>query len=187
MKILIITAFFALTVLSCQQYDSAKSSSVEPGLASATPPAKPDVLSVTASENLKQALLEALADERRARATYKAVIEKFDNPRPFSNIEKAEARHESFLLELFAKYGFDVPENQFSGKTIDMSSTVTENCARAIEGEKANIAMYDRLLMTVSEADVKDTFIYLRSASKDNHLPAFERCSQGGRGRPRSS
>jgi rubrerythrin len=172
-------------VLSCQQYNSAKSSLIEPALASATPPAKPDVPNVTASEDLKQALLEALADERRARATYKAGIDKFDNPRPFSNVVKAEARHESFLLELFAKYGFEVPENQFSGKSMDVLSTVAENCANAVDGEKANIAMYDRLLTTVSESDVKERFLYLRSASKDNHLPAFERCSQGGRG-PRS-
>ena len=185
MKLLIVTTFFALTVLSCQQYDSSKSSLMEPASASATPPAKPDVPNVTAPENLKQALLEALADERRAHATYKAVIDKFGNPRPFSNIVKAEARHESFLLELFVKYGFEVPENQFSGKSIAVSATVTENCAMAVEGEKANIAMYDRLLTSVSESDVKDTFIYLRNASKDNHLPAFERCSQGGRG-PRS-
>jgi rubrerythrin len=140
---------------------------------------------VTANEKLKQALLEALEDERRAKATYTSVIHKFGNPRPFSNIVKAEARHESFLLELFAKYKFEVPENQFSGRSIDVAATVSENCAKAIEGEKANIAMYDRLLTTVSESDVKDTFLYLRGASKDNHLPAFERCLQGGRG-PRS-
>lgn len=185
MKILIITTFLALTVLSCQQNRSPERGLIEPVVASVTPPARPDATNVGTNQNLREALLEALADERRAQATYKAVIDKFGSRRPFSNIVKAEARHESFVLELFAKYKLEVPANQFSGESFDLPATIPENCSKAVEAEKANIAMYDRLLTTVSEPDVKETFVYLRNASKDNHLPAFERCEQGGRG-PRS-
>ena len=136
----------------------------------------------------RQALLDALADERRAQATYEAVIAKFGDARPFSNIVNAEKRHESFLLPLFEKYSVDVPQNEFSKEKTEVPETLIEACKQGIEGERLNIAMYDRFLEFVKEKDIRETFTYLRDASKNNHLPAFERCAEGrgmgnGRGR----
>ena len=37
----------------------------------------------------------------------------------------------------------------------------------------------------VKESDIKDIFTRLQAASRDNHLPAFTRCSEGGGGRGR--
>ena len=140
-------------------------------------------------EKTKNALLDALADERRAQATYEAVIAKFGDARPFSNIVNAEKRHESFLLSLFEKYGVEVPQNEFGKEKTEVPGTLTETCQQGIEGEKANIAMYDKFLEFVKEKDIRETFTYLRDASKNNHLPAFERCAKGrgmgkGGGRP---
>src|SRR5688572_21292202 len=139
-------------------------------------------------DKTRQALLDALADERRAQTTYEAVIAKFGDARPFSNIVNAEKRHESFLLPLFEKYGAEIPQNEFSKEKMEVPATLTEACKLGIEGEKANIAMYDRFLEFVKEKDIRETFTYLRDASKNNHLPAFERCAEGrgmgnGRGR----
>lgn len=135
-------------------------------------------------EQMRQALLEALTDERRAFATYEAVLAKFPDAMPFANIVNAEKRHESFLLPLLEKYEVSVPKNEFTKEGFPAPETLIEACQQGIEGEKRNIAMYDRLLGAVKESDVRDTFTYLRNASRDNHLPAFERCSQGrGKGR----
>lgn len=130
-------------------------------------------------EKTRQALLDALADERKAEATYKAVIEKFGDVRPFSNIVNAERRHESFLMPLFERYGVAVPENRFTKEKIEVPATLTEACKQSVEGEKANIAMYDKFMEFVKEEDIREVFTYLRDASKDNHLPAFERCASG--------
>lgn len=46
-----------------------------------------------AEPDLEQILREALEDERKAEATYMAVIEKFGPIRPFINIVFAENRH----------------------------------------------------------------------------------------------
>jgi rubrerythrin len=131
----------------------------------------------------RQALLDALADERKAEAMYEAVIAKFGDVRPFSNIVNAERRHSSFLMPLFEKYAVEVPKNA-AGEKLQVPGNFAEACKQSVEGEKLNIAMYDKFLEFVKEDDIRETFTYLRDASKNNHLPAFERCSQGrGRGR----
>lgn len=134
-------------------------------------------------EKTRNALISSLNDERKAFATYEAVLAKFPDTRPFSNIVNAEQRHESFLLPLFAKYGVTTPKNEFDPAKITVPASVTEACKVAVEAEKANIALYDGFLAFVKEPDIKDVFTRLRTASNDNHLPAFTRCSEGGGGK----
>ena len=40
--------------------------------------------------------------------------------------------------------------------------------------------MYDRILAETTEADVRRVLEHLQAASRDRHLPAFERCLQRG-------
>lgn len=132
-------------------------------------------------EKTEKALLAALADERRAFADYEAVLAKFSDARPFFNIVNAEKRHESHLLPLFEKYGVKVPKNEFTKDKAEVPATLAEACRNGVTGEKANIALYDDFLKFVKEPDIREVFTYLRDASKNNHLPAFERCGgQGG-------
>lgn len=154
----------------------------------AVPPAASRV-----DEKTRQALIAALEDERRARATYQAALNRFDGARPFVNIIEAERRHESFLVPLFKKYGVAIPKNEFDATKMPVPVSLKGACDAGIAAEKTNIALYDDFLRFVKEADIKQTFELLRSASQDNHLPAFTRCSErgagggpgGGRGRGR--
>ncbi|MGB7202952.1 MAG: rhodanese-like domain-containing protein [Pyrinomonadaceae bacterium] len=141
-------------------------------------------------EKTRQALIAALEDERRAQATDQAVLDSFDGARPFVNIIEAERRHESFLVPLFKKYGVEIPKGEFDPAKMPAPASLKEACEAGIAAEKANIALYDDFLKFVKEPDIRQTFELLRSASQDNHLPAFTRCSEGGpgggrgRGRP---
>lgn len=132
------------------------------------------------------ALELALNDERHAQALYRAVMEEHGEVRPFSNIIRGERRHESFLLELFESYRLDVPPDPWLEQEMEVPATLREACVQAIEAEKANIELYDELMEGIAEADILQTFTYLRNASAEHHLPAFERCSGvasgGGRG-----
>ncbi|MBK6725024.1 MAG: DUF2202 domain-containing protein [Acidobacteria bacterium] len=128
------------------------------------------------------ALLSALADERLAQATYQAVLNKFPGARPFINIIEARKNHESFLLPLFAKYGVAVPRNENDPAKISVPADLTEACRVGVKAENENIALYDRFFAFVKEPDIKEVFTRLQSASRDNHLPAFTRCSEGGMG-----
>lgn len=127
----------------------------------------------------REALSRALDDERHAQALYQAVMDRHGRARPFANILRAEQRHEAALLPLFKKYGLPVPENRWKEKKIEVPTALAECCQLGIEAEKANIAMYDGFLKFVQEPDIRQAFTYLRNASKNNHLPAFERCAAG--------
>ncbi|MBK8465242.1 MAG: DUF2202 domain-containing protein [Chloracidobacterium sp.] len=141
-------------------------------------------------QKTQDALIAAIADERLSQATYQAVLNKFPSSRPFINIVEAEKKHESFLLPLFAKYGVAVPANEFDPAKITVPADLIEACKAGVKLENDNIALYEGYFRFVKEPDIKEVFTRLQSASRDNHLPAFMRCSEGvtgggrGKGRP---
>lgn len=140
----------------------------------------PAVLSTKLDERTAKALLSALQDERRAAATYEAVLAKFPGIRPFVNIVEAEKQHQALLLPLFAKYGVQVPKNEFDPSSIAVPETLAEACKAGIKAEEENIALYNGFFEFTKEADIKAVFERLQAASRDNHLPAFTRCAAGG-------
>jgi rubrerythrin len=140
--------------------------------------------------SLGQVLTEALDDERKARATYEAVLARFGEVRPFSNIVQAEQRHEEHLLPLFERYDVAVPEDPWKAESIEIPASINESCRMAVDAEKSNVAMYDVLLASVTQDDVRGTLEMLRARSLERHLPAFERCAErrghgSGRGESR--
>ena len=143
------------------------------------------------SDLLKSALEEAILDEYKARATYRQVIRTFGEIRPFTNIVKAEGRHIEALLALFSKYAIAVPEDDWSDR-VQAPPSVVEACRIGVQAEIDNATMYDRLLDETKEyEDVQQVLRQLQRASKENHLPAFQRCAERagnhgeGRGRGR--
>lgn len=109
------------------------------------------------------------------------MIARFGEVRPFSRVIEAERRHQQFLLELFDRYGLTPPEWK-PHDDISVPATLREACEKAVQAEIENAALYDRLLAEVSRPDITATFRHLRDASRDRHLPAFERCRRAGRG-----
>ncbi len=140
--------------------------------------------------DLRTILLEALEDERKAEATYAAVLVKFGEVRPFSNIIDAERRHSSAIERQMARLGFPIPPNNWEGRA-PVPASLAEACREAVQAEVENIALYDRLLPTIADSTVRQVLENLQAASRDNHLPAFRRClareeGQGGGGFRRS-
>jgi len=138
---------------------------------------------------LKSALIEAINDEFKARATYRQVICTFGEIRPFTNIVEAEGRHIEALLTLFSKYDIAVPEDDWRER-VKAPQSVVEACRIGVQAEIDNATMYDRLLDKTREyEDVRQVLKQLQRASKENHLPAFQRCAEknstqeGGHGR----
>lgn len=138
----------------------------------------------------QQAMIDAINDEYRSRALYNAAIEKFGSVRPFSNIVQAEERHVNLWIDLFDKYGIDVPADSFAN-SVSVPDTLKAVCEMAVQIEIENVAMYDRFLGFVTQPDLQAAFTRLRQVSQERHLPAFERCVNrsngggGGRGRNR--
>ncbi len=122
------------------------------------------------------ALRETLMDERRAQAFYTSVMAKHGQVRPFSNIVHAEERHAAVIETLMTRHGVAIPTD--TPTNLPAVPVTLPECNRlAAQLERDNIAMYDRLLADVTEPDIRTAFENLRDASKNNHLPAFERWS----------
>ncbi len=122
------------------------------------------------------ALRETLMDERRAQAFYTSVMAKHGQVRPFSNIVHAEERHAAVVETLMTRHGVAIPTDTPTNLPT-VPGTLPECNHLAAQLERDNIAMYDRLLADVTEPDIRAAFENLRDASKNNHLPAFERWS----------
>lgn len=124
-------------------------------------------------------LLLALNDEYLAFATYDQINKDFNNPRPFINIQQAESRHSERLKQLFTTYKLEIPENPWLGKTPKFAS-VAEACKAGADAEIVNKKLYDKLFKSTVREDILFVYKNLQRASEENHLPAFQRCGNGG-------
>ncbi len=133
------------------------------------------------NEKLASILNEAIQDEYKARALYQKVIEKFGEVRPFSNIVEAENRHIRALLPLFERYGLPVPPDDWASR-VEAPASLLEACQQGVEAEIENMEMYARLLQQSEDfPEVRRVLRELQRASKENHLPAFQRCVERGK------
>lgn len=124
-------------------------------------------------------LMLALNDEYLAWATYNQINKDFNNPRPFINIQQSEARHIERLKSLFETYKLPIPENKWVGAVPKVAS-VGEACKAGVDAEIVNKQLYDKLFKSTDREDILMIYRNLQRASEENHLPAFERCGQGG-------
>ncbi|MGP0593065.1 ferritin-like domain-containing protein [Nitrospira sp. T9] len=131
-------------------------------------------------DNTKAMIIEALIDEYKARASYRLVLNTFGEIRPFRNIVEAEETHAQALELLCAHFGIPLPKDDWEGK-LEPPSSVFEACQASVQGERDNIAMYERFLRQTKVPEVRALFQRLQAASRQHHLPAFERCvARGG-------
>ncbi len=136
---------------------------------------------------LEQALIAALDDEYRARATYRAVLAAYGDVRPFVNIIESEERHIQALMRLLERYGIAIPQDPWPAR-VSAPESLEAACEAALEAERENGVLYEQLMDAAGgHADVEETFRRLLTASQENHLPAFERALErerrGGGGR----
>ena len=123
------------------------------------------------------ALIEVLKDEQRAEALYAAIMAKYGELRPFSNIIRAERRHQEALTVLADRYGVALPETAVNSVAREIPETLQACITAAIQAEKDNVALYDRLLPAITQADVRSVMTQLRDASAERHLPALQRAA----------
>lgn len=125
--------------------------------------------------SLHQALRDALDDEYKARATYRAVITAFGPVPPFINIVESEQRHIDMLLAVFAQRGLEPIDDPYADG-LPAPASLLEAYRAGVQAEVENVALYDRLMAAATgDEAVQWVFRALRRASQDCHLPAFQR------------
>lgn len=131
-------------------------------------------LATPVDEATADALRVTLEDELTARAFYAAILAKHGNVRPFTNIMQAEERHAEAIRTLMQRHQVDG-----TGVTArplpEIPATVAQCAELAAQLERENVVIYDRVVQTTTEPDIKTVFVRLRGTSLNNHLPAFER------------
>lgn len=118
----------------------------------------------------------AIQDEFLARAEYLAIMNRFGEIRPFSNIVKAEETHIAWLTEAYRDRDLAAPADK-AASYVSVPATTREALQAGIQAEIENIAMYDsflssELLSRPENATPRSLFARLRDASQ-NHLSAF--------------
>jgi hypothetical protein len=128
-------------------------------------------------DGLAEVLREALDDEYRARATYRAVLDAHGEVLPFARIVESEERHIRALQRLCEHHGLEVPADRWASR-VAAPGSLEAACEAAVDAERDNRTLYERLLQADAvrgHPDVQETFKRLLGASRENHLPAFER------------
>lgn len=134
--------------------------------------------------DLKTTLQTALDDERHARALYEAVMLKYGEVRPFSNIIRSEVAHIQLAADLMDKYSFKPAPDKFVRKPketkaefiarLEVPDTYAGALRMAVSLERQQGPLYDRLSIGAPD-DVKAVFARLKADSVERHLVAFER------------
>jgi len=128
--------------------------------------------------NISFILNHTLQDEYHAEAIYKKIIEDFGEQRPYINIVRAEKRHSQAIENLYRNYNLLIPDNEWEDdEKIPSFNSLQEACQASAQAEIDNIDLYEELLPVIKETDIKTVFTNNRDASKDKHLPAFNKCS----------
>jgi len=89
------------------------------------------------------AMQDGLQDEYRAAAVYEAVLQRYGQVLPFSNIVRAERQHAASIAALFTARGFAVPTPEAQVE-IPAFASVAAACEMGATAEVENIALYDR-------------------------------------------
>lgn len=145
------------------------SASAEPEESEPASPTAPTALTTAQAD----ALRTALAVERYSYASYQQVLSDFGGVRPFDNIAPAEQQHVDAIKTLFTRYALAIPADATG---VTSYASVPLACVAAAANEQQLVSTYDQLIAVTTQADILFVYRNLRSASLDNHLPAFTRC-----------
>jgi hypothetical protein len=123
----------------------------------------------------KASVERAIAAERQAELVYEAARAELGDAPPLRHIARAERRHSAALEALLTAHGHALPVPD--KKAVKGPSDLPTACRGGVAAEKDLIALYDKELAGALPSDVQCVFEHLQHASRDHHLPAFERCS----------
>lgn len=109
-----------------------------------------------------------------AQALYQSVLYTFGDVAPFNLIVLAEAQHLSALQLQADKYAVSLPA--YTPAPAPTFATLAEACQAGVDAEIADAALYDELMAITTHSDLLRVYSNLKSASLNQHLPAFEAC-----------
>jgi hypothetical protein len=145
-----------------------------PAPATTAPPAS-GAVTEPADATVRAELTTAYEAESGALATYRAVVAALGPVGPFPNVVESEQQHESTLSALLVRYAVPIP---VAAPGQPSPTTRSAACALGVSIEGQLVALYGSLVSdTAPPTSVATVFRALQAASRDDHLPAFQRCA----------
>lgn len=139
----------------------------------------PDAIERGSNEAIAWEALMGPDGEYAAAAHYQAVLDVYGDVEPYKTIKASEDRHIAALIRQLDRYGIEAPDNPFTG-TISAPADLETAAREWAIGEVANVEMYDRLIAAATDDRLIGVLDNLRTASRDQHLPAFEEAALNG-------
>jgi hypothetical protein len=118
--------------------------------------------------SLERMLIYAIQDEYLAREEYELAIKALGDVKPFPNIINSEINHIDWLINLFTRYQYSIPEDK-STQYLHSPKDLVTALEYGVDAEIENINMYEKFLKEALPEDVIPVFSKLRDASK-GHL-----------------
>jgi hypothetical protein len=134
------------------------------------------------SEEALALMQEAIQDEYRSHTIYQQVVADFGEVLPFLHTMEAELRHAAALERLYRQRSLvpPAPAAAVTEGPVRRYESVLAACTDSVQTEVDNVAIYDRLLALELPPDVRRVAEFNREASQERHLPAYQRCVDGG-------
>jgi hypothetical protein len=143
------------------------------------PSDRPDDIMSGSNEEIAWEALMGPDGEYAAVAHYQAVLDAYGPVEPYATIKVSEERHIEALVRQLTRYGIDIPENPYLGN-VDAPADLETAAREWAEGERLNVAMYDRIIGQATDDRLIRVLENLRRASLEQHLPAFEAAAANG-------
>lgn len=118
-------------------------------------------------------LTYAVQDEYLAHGEYLAIVEKFGNQKPYTNIISAEETHLAYLKEVYLAYELEFLTDA-SAEHIIIPADLLIAAETGVQAEISNISMYELFLTYDLPDNVFEVFSALKSGS-DSHLISFQK------------
>lgn len=137
-----------------------------------------------AADPEKQALWTAIDDVRRSIALYEKILDAHADGRrklrPFPRVLRQKRRHLARLVKLSQARGHGDPPVLWDPAQITAPADPRAACARAVDQELRNAAIYETALGLPLAARVARVMASLDRKVRDRHIPAFEACVRLG-------
>lgn len=136
------------------------------------------MLGAAPSGGEREALWTALDDLRRTQALYDAVLAHPGNAklRPFRRIVREKHRHERRLVKVTLQRGHADPPVLWDRRDVEAPADRTAACARAVDQELRNAAIYETAMALPLGARVMRAMRRMHRRVRNRHIPSFEAC-----------
>lgn len=121
------------------------------------------------------ALNAALELEYRSLARYENAIRQLGAVQPLERIVAADSMHIQILETLHRHYGVPLPAAPRRVR-FPRCTDLRRTCDAAIAAEKERIGIYQQLIESAGEADIRAELRNLARAAREGHLPALRGC-----------